>query len=124
MQSIIDVVEQLLPSLDRIILVLGRDLSGDLVVIRCALVHIQEAVNVIILDLEAIAVINRDSPVQIPSLSNAILKNEVIYMRQDKVWLFGAVVEDAIEEELGVIFTELLDSDGRFVFVSKLVGSS
>ena len=45
-------------------------------------------------------------------------------MRQDKVWLFGAVVEDAVEEELGVIFAELLDSDGRLVFVSKLVGSS
>ena len=120
-QGVINVQEEFSPSRDRIVLVLFWNFASSGVVALATLVHVQETVDVVTLQFVLLLDVFRSPLVQLSSLLDSVLKDEVVDQSQLDLRTFELLLEDDWEEESAVILSELLDSDGRLALISKLM---
>jgi hypothetical protein len=100
------------------------DVSGCLVVGLAAFVHVQEAVDVIVLYLEEGFVLRFYSVVDLVHFGQSVLEQEVVDVCEEDCGVLESVFKGGGVEEFGVVLLELFDSDGGLVLIYELMGSA
>lgn len=120
-EGVVDVQEELSPSSHWVVFIVLADGFGLLVVGCPSPVHVQETLDVVILQLMLLPLGGRHFAEEPHCVRDPVLQDEVVDEGQLHSLVLRLLVEDSCQDELSVVFSELLDSDGGLALIGKFV---